>query len=255
VNGVTIDDVTDISSVLKAYDQIPGQRLARVVCDAGLEPSYYYYAFGQLRRPAFSSQLICLPVDSSDTDKYRMAGYSDRYWSFAKALHPGDWLEVNEVNGSWCGPDSLAKASRGIGIANGLGLISLCTLYGEADSSGDLTDLWYWLDRNAGLLSGPSVVGISFYPRQSPYLVKDWDAVFAKLGDYFPSSRLIFSELGDDGDTEASAEVTREVISQFVGKKVSHPRFVGGYLYWDFVEQMAKGPFLPDLLKAYGSAS
>lgn len=251
MNGVTIDRIDDFQKTLDAYDKIPGQRAARLVCDRGLGP-IHYQDFARRLRPR--GKLVMLPVDSFATRLYDLADYKQRYQKYALAMTPSDILEVNEVNGDWCGKHSAEKAQAGIEAAQARGLQSLLTLYLEGT---DLSSLWKWLDWNYAKVGNATIVGLSYYPRQQSPNVNAWKPIFDELGMRFPRARLVLSEVGpekyDDNDkpVPATDQETEAVINGYCGIHVAHPRYDGGCFYWDFVRDMVAGKFLPQLVRAY----
>ena len=61
----------------------------------------------------------------------------------------------------------------------------------------------------------------------------DWPAEFARLGELFPNAALGIGECGT-----RSAEHRLEVLERCYRIRAPHPRFVGGWFWWHFSEDM-----------------
>lgn len=227
-----------------------------MVCDAEVPAYQYSGAIKSLRQ---RGTVFILPVDSSATAEYSMAKYQRRYEEYAKAAQPEDRIEVNEVNGSWCGPRSASKAAGGIDVAQEHGVGSHLTLYFEGT---DVESVWRWLDSHKDVAHAqPTSVGFSYYPQQGDGgngLMPNWEAAFAELGQRFPGSLLNLSEVGDESFDEndkpipATPGQTRALMGGYLGAGfVSHPRYEGFAGWWSFVTECARGQFMTDLIEGF----
>lgn len=258
LRGVTIDRVDGWPVTLAAYDRIPagpGSRAARIVCDYDIPPHQYAGVNKSLRQ---RGQLFTLPVDSSDTSKYSVAKFAQRHKDYAIAAQPEDRIEVNEVNGPWCGPKAATKAAAGLYIAQEHGVGTHLTLYFEGT---DVESVWRWLDSHKDVADAkPTSVGFSYYPRQGDGHMgqADWEAAFAELGQRFPASLLNLSEVGDerfdenDEPVPSPPELTRTIMAVYLRTAfVSHPRYEGFAGWWSFVTECARGEFMADLIEGF----
>jgi hypothetical protein len=247
IYGVTIDRLDDFKATIAAFDKLPKPSIAGFVCDKG-EPYSTYAGPLSLLGPS-----VILPVDSSDTASYSLSDYHYRYLDYVlpAAVNGDHTFEVNEINGDWCGPLSAQKAGMAVKTILYSGHEALATLYLEGQ---DTASLYRWLDANSisALLPSCQYIGLSYYPRESTDApLTNFDSVFKELGDRFPNASLMFSELGAEGLTEPTDAEIKSIIRTYCSLQVNHPRFIGGYFWWDFVTQMAEGPYLPDLIAAF----
>jgi hypothetical protein len=247
IYGVTVDDISEAKKTLHAIQKLPESRQVRVVLDKDMWMDHY--ADFLYRLDSVVDKTILLPVDSSDTAGYTVADFVARYHRWCVDSSPSDIVELNEVNGDWCGPDSSEKTGKALQVIRNSGRQSLLTLYQEGSS---LEPIAKWCAENVFSIN-PTHVGISYYPRQGDG-DPDFELLFQFLAKAFPASRLRFSEIGTEYFDEhnksvpATPATVREIISKYYGMKISGSRFDGFYGWWDFVEQMVNGPYMPDLL-------
>lgn len=260
--GATIDRVDKAELTARACARLPGNRIFRIVNDRGMSPANYSYLANKLRP---LGNILWLPCDSTMTKQISTPELKSRYRNYARQSKPGEIIEVNEVNGPWAGKKSFEKAVTGIEVAREFKRDALLTLYFEG---GDFSDVWRWLDENPdkegsrqSRLQAATHVGVSYYPRQrNPIWAKDWWMVFSELGNRFPNARLMFSEIGDekyDEDDEpvpASTHDTMDIIlyaRDIALALKDKPRFDGGFFWWSFVQEMARGMFNTEYCEAF----
>ena len=81
--------------------------------------------------------------------------------------------------------------------------------------------------------TGIDVVLLSYYEDDCGGRQPRWPAVFARLGRLFPSARLGFGEIG----TTDPARKLR-MLERYYTMRAPSPRFVGGYFWWYFRQDM-----------------
>jgi hypothetical protein len=84
---------------------------------------------------------------------------------------------------------------------------------------------------------------VSYYEDDCNGIQPDWPAVFDHLGGVFPDAHLGFGECGTTNPTAKAAYVERYYqgmdLPGYANMHVTHPRFVGGYFWWYFSEDLA----------------
>ena len=174
------------------------------------------------------------------------------------------WEIANEINGEWLrvdsnGPDAVAAqeetdignmvaAAYDIVKANG-GLTSV-TMYYNDDRKGnncwqlpmDAWQSWAQTYLPARVRQGADYALFSYYPYQDcPGLSPNWTADFKLLESIFPVAKVGFGEIGTSS-TSAPTSVQQNLIKSYYPmantKMAADPRFIGGYFWWNYAEQM-----------------
>lgn len=237
--GVTLDTVAHLPETIEALAALPVMPVARVVFDRG-PVSMYTAAVDELRPVAF---LMGELVDSSDFRRYSLAAYRARTRSYYAAL--GDQIDLweigNEVNGEWLGPtkDVVAKLRAAFRHVEGRGGRTAMTLYFNEDCWEKRDhEMFSWTEKNvpAEMKAGLDYVFVSWYPDDCRGVMPDWPAVFARLRTVFPTAKLGFGEIGRDRKAPRAAKA--RMVRDFYGMDRLGPRFVGGYFWWYFAEDM-----------------
>lgn len=241
--GVTLDTVEHLPETIEALAALPVMPVARIVFDRG-PVGLYTAAVDDLRPVAF---LMGELVDSSDVRRYSLAAYRERTRSYYAAL--GDRIDLweigNEVNGEWLGPtkDVVAKLRAAFRHIEGHGGRTAMTLYFNEDCWEKRDhEMFAWTERNvpAEMKAGLEYVFVSWYPDDCPGVKPDWPAVFARLRTVFPTAKLGFGEIGRDRNAPRAAKA--RMVRDFYGMERRRdglgPRFIGGYFWWYFAEDM-----------------
>jgi len=165
------------------------------------------------------------------------------------------WEICNECNGEWLGRtnDVVAKMTYAYDAAKTRGFTTALTLYYNQDCwSNPANEMFRWTSSNvpSRMRAGLDYVFISYYEDDCNGLQPDWQQVFDRLGAMFPSARIGFGEIGTHG-TETEREKAA-CIQRYYRLQISHPRYVGGYFYWWFSEDMV--PFTRYLWGALNSS-
>lgn len=92
-----------------------------------------------------------------------------------------------------------------------------------------------WAETNvpAEMKEGLSYVFVSFYEDDCKGPTPDWPAVFRRLARMFPRASLGFGECGT-----AHPGLKEAYLNRYYGIRVDEPRFVGGYFWWYFSQDM-----------------
>jgi hypothetical protein len=100
------------------------------------------------------------------------------------------------------------------------------------------------------------LVLVSYYEDDCDGIQPQWSPVFDHLGDIFPGAALGFGECGTEDETSKVGYVERYYQGmdlpnpEYANMHVDHPRFVGGYFWWYFNEDMGD----PDVYGALEAA-
>lgn len=241
--GVTLDTVEHLPETIEALAALPVMPVARIVFDRG-PVGTYTAAVEELRPVAY---LMGELVDSSDFRRYSLAAYRDRTRSYFGALHDQiDLWEIgNEVNGEWLGPtkDVVAKLRAAFRHVERRGGRTAMTLYFNQDCWEKRDhEMFSWTEKNvpAEMKAGLDYVFVSWYPDDCRGVTPDWPAVFTRLRTVFPTAKLGFGEIGRDSTAPraAKARMVREFYGMERGRDGLGPRFVGGFFWWYFAEEM-----------------
>jgi hypothetical protein len=232
-----VDDVDGIADVVDALGSLSRKPTARIVFDEGVQPAYYVDPAAQIHGV---SSVMGEILDSEYVATVDLAGYEQRTSDYLATL--GDdvdlWEVGNEVNGEWLGdtPDVVAKMSAAYGLVKAAGKRAALTLYYNPECW-DLADheMFVWAEANvpAEMKNGLDVVLVSYYEEGCNGYQPDWPAVFAELAPMFPSSEL---GIGECGASDAAAKAA--LVDHYYRLSVVEPRFVGGYFWWWFREDM-----------------
>ncbi len=180
-------------------------------------------------------------VDSSDVAALPLDAYAQRANDYIGAL--GDDVDIweigNEINGdSWLGPTSevVPKMTAAFNAAKAKNKTTALTLYYNQDCWEQPDhEMFTWAEANVPVDMKTSLdyVLVSFYEDDCNGIQPDWPVVFQKVGEMFPNSKIGFGECGTVVAGQKAAYVDR-----YYRMKVDHPRYVGGYFWWYFAEDM-----------------
>lgn len=262
IYGVTLDDVSNINAIVASLTHLPYKPTVRVVFDPGTTAAQYYPALVKLHAVAYVMGEI---MDSYyfPTD---LATYQARTQELVGTLKNvvDVWEIANEINGEWLranpsGPTSTATSQeQAIGqmvgsaydIVKGAGGLVSVTMYYNDDGKGTNCyelpmDSWRTWATNflpARVRQGADYALFSYYPYQDcPGLSPTWTSDFKLLEQIFPVAKVGFGEIGTSS-IYAPTSVQQSLIKTYypIGttQMASDPRFIGGYFWWNYVEQM-----------------
>ncbi|AXV78972.1 MULTISPECIES: hypothetical protein [Ralstonia solanacearum species complex] len=235
--GVTVDAVDDVNGVVDALAHLSHTPTARIVFDEGMDAAHYAAPVAAIRRVAYVMGEL---IDSSTLRLYSVRQVGARATDYLDVL--GDsvdlWEIGNEINGEWTGRthDVVDKTLAAYDAVKQRGARTALTLYyNEGCAEQPSRAMFNWAARNlpARLRNGVDYVFISYYEDDCKIAPPEWDAVFARLGELFPHAALGFGEVGT-----RHADRKRELIARYYGLTVHHPRYVGGYFWWSFRQDM-----------------
>jgi len=252
--GVTIDNPWDTESTVKALASLSRYVTARIVFDEQESARDYD---GIVQPLAAVADLMGEILDSAYVRRFTVARFQQRVndylntWGRLVKI----WEICNECNGEWLGRtnDVVAKMTYAYDAAKTRGFTTALTLYYNQDCwSNPANEMFRWTSSNvpSRMRAGLDYVFISYYEDDCNGLQPDWQQVLDRLGAMFPSARIGFGEIGTHG-TETEREKAA-YIQRYYRLQISHPRYVGGYFYWWFSEDMV--PFTRYLWGALNSS-
>ena len=185
-----------------------------------------------------------LVADSSTMKSYSVSEHRQRYKSYLDKLSGfvDLWEIGNEVNGSWTGPTAevVLKITDAFNLAKSRHEKTALTLYFNTPCDPySEREMFRWAKAHikSPMKEQLDYVWISYYEDDCPGPDPDWNDVFNKLGEIFPKSKLGFGEVGTN-IADRKAQVLNQYYSLSQPGRITHPRFVGGYFYWYFFEDM-----------------
>ena len=235
--GVTVDAVDNVPAVVDALSHLSRTPTVRVVFDEGMDAPHYVGAVAAIRDVAYVMGEL---VDSSTLRQYTAQQLRTRAAAYLHALgtNVDVWEIGNEINGEWTGPtrDVIDKTMAAYEVIKaGGGRTALTLYYNEGCAEQPSRAMFEWVQRNVPLRlrDGLDYVFISFYEDDCKIPPPDWNAVFTRLGGLFSHAALGFGEVG----TRLAARKPA-LVAHYYGLAVTHPRFVGGYFWWYFRQDM-----------------
>jgi len=235
--GVTVDDLSGLSDIVGSLSALASKPTTRIVFDENVQPAYYRDAAVAIREVSYVMGEI---LDSFYVRTVSVAEYLQRTQQYLAAL--GDVVDIwevgNEINGEWLGnnADVVAKMSGAFDLVKAQGRVAALTLYYNEDCwSRPANEMFTWAQANVPerMKQGLDYVLVSYYEDDCNDLQPDWPAVFARLADMFPNSRIGFGEVGT-----IYAERKAEYVRRYYGLKIDEPRYIGGYFWWYFRQDM-----------------
>jgi hypothetical protein len=245
--GVTVDDVSNLKAIPTSLGKLSKKPTTRVVFDEYVAASDYLNAVTAIQNVSFVMGEI---LDSSSVALYSPQAYRDRTTEYLNTLggRVDIWEVGNEINGEWlCAKDAshctaaqtadvVAKMSGAYDLVKQAGGKTALTLYYNKGCYADAkNEMFTWANANvpASMKSGLDYVLISYYEDDCNGLQPDWQAVFTKLAAMFPNSSL---GMGECGTAKKARKTT--YINRYYRMKVNVPRYVGGYFWWYFKQDM-----------------
>lgn len=260
IYGVTLDDLSNIDAVIASLTALPYRPTVRVVFDPATSAVVYYEPVHRLHAVAYTMGEIMdshyFPMDQ--------ATYVARTKELVNGLAGvvDIWEIANEINGEWLRSARATTSSQikteemAIGqmvasaydVVKASGGLVAVTLYYNDDGNGnncwenpvDSWRTWPQTFLPGRVLRGTDYALLSYYPYQDcPDLRPQWSADFILLGKIFPAAKVGFGEIGTSS-IGVPASVQQELITSFypMADNLSNPRFIGGYFWWNYVQQM-----------------
>lgn len=235
--GVTIDAVDNVPAVVDALAHLSRTPTVRIVFDEGMDAPHYAAPVAAIRQVAYVMGEL---ADSSTLKQTTATQLRERAIAYIDKLgnNVDVWEIGNEINGEWTGStrDVIDKTQAAYdAIKQRGGRTALTLYYNEGCAEAPSRAMFDWTERNVppGLRNGADYVFISFYEDDCKIAPPDWNAVFDRLGRLFPQAMLGFGEVGTRHAAGKGA-----LIAHYYGLSIAHPRFVGGYFWWYFRQDM-----------------
>ena len=237
---MTLDDVGDLDAIVDSLKSLSHRTMARIVFDSGVDPAYYVPAVARIKPVA---DIMGEILDSFAVKGISVSGYLDRTRSYVDQFGDGVslWEVGNEINGEWLGETSsvVQKMTGAYDLVKSRGGSTALTLYFNQDCWAQADhEMFTWAQANvpSRMKSGLDRVWISYYEDDCNDLQPDWNPVFQRLARMFPNSQVGFGETG----TKYS-DRKRSYLTRYYQMKVNAPRYVGGYFWWYFHQDMVPG--------------
>lgn len=235
--GVTIDAVDNVPAVVDALSHLSRTPTVRVVFDEGMDAPHYVGPVVAIRDVAYVMGEL---ADSSTLKQYTAPQLRQRAAAYLHTLgsNVDVWEIGNEINGEWTGTtrDVVDKTMAVYEVIKaGGGRTALTLYYNEGCAEQPSRAMFDWVQHNLPprLRGGLDYVFISFYEDDCKIAPPDWNAVFTRLGELFPHAALGFGEVGTRHAMRKAA-----LVAHYYGLTIAHPRFVGGYFWWYFRQDM-----------------
>ncbi len=257
--GVTIESVSQLSSITDSLDRHTQMPTTRIVFQDGMNVSDYTNAINQIYSKSYIMGEI---LDSTGLESISTENYKTRARNFVNAFSGkvDIWEIGNELNGEWVGQpaDIRAKAQAAYDVVEkenaSLNLRSAITL-NYWPSTDCYSYSWEDTETFANSLSteiknGIDYVLLSFYetacsPRAKP-TNQQFITIFNKLKTIFPNAKIGMGEIGaqgkDDGlSSDPSLSEKQTIANRYYGmhnalKEALGPRYVGGYFWWYYYQ-------------------
>ncbi|CAJ0862125.1 hypothetical protein R20233_00929 [Ralstonia sp. LMG 32965] len=235
--GVTVDAVDNVPAMVDALSHLSRTPTVRVVFDEGMDAQHYVGPVVAIRDVAYVMGEL---ADSSTLKQYTVLQLRQRAAAYLHMLgsNVDVWEIGNEINGEWTGTtrDVVDKTMAAYEVIRaGGGRTALTLYYNEGCAEQPSRAMFDWVQHNLPprLRDGLDYVFISFYEDDCKIAMPDWNAVFTRLGEQFPHAALGFGEVGTRHAVRKAA-----LVAHYYGLVVTHPRFVGGYFWWYFRQDM-----------------
>jgi len=245
--GVTVDAIDPLADIVESLSKLPVRPTTRIVFDEFVPATDYADATKQIHAV---SDVMGEILDSFYVSQYSVSEYTARTTEYLSLLSADVdvWEVGNEVNGEWlCAQnassctaqqtkDVVAKiqGAHDLVVQHG-GQTALTLYYNEDCWSDPANEMFTWAEANLppALRQSLDWVLVSYYEDDCNGLQPDWETVFAKLAQDFPNSKL---GIGECGTTKAASKA--EYVNRYYTMSVSQPRFVGGFFWWYYRQDM-----------------
>lgn len=235
--GVTVDSIDDLDDTLEALRGLSRRPTVRIVFDSEMPAAHYREAAAAIHGVG---RVMGEILDSQFVSGVTVQQYLDRTSQYLDTL--GDSVDIweigNEINGEWLGrtADVRAKMVGAFDIAKSRGKVTALTLhYNVGCGVPAANNIFTWARRQipARMKAGLDYVFISYYEEDCLGRRPDWSAAFSDLGKIFPNSWIGFSETGT-----THAALKAGYLRRYYTMHVPAPRYVGGYFWWYFKQDM-----------------
>lgn len=237
LHGVTLDGIDRLEATVEALGRLTRKPTTRIVFDSAMPAAHYREAARAIHAV---SHVMGEILDSQFVRDVTVEDYLRRTRAYLDTLgETVDLWEIgNEVNGEWLGTpqDVAAKIAGAFDLVRARGRPTVLTLYYNVGCGAPAAhEVFTWVQNHLPerVRTGIDVVLLSYYEDDCGGRQPRWPAVFARLGRLFPSARLGFGEIG----TTDPARKLR-MLERYYTMRAPSPRFVGGYFWWYFRQDM-----------------
>jgi len=237
VHGVTIDSVGNLNAIVESLRRLGRKPTTRIVFDEFVPATDYSRAATRIHQVSYVMGEL---LDSFYVKQYSVADYRARAVEYLGTLgnNVDIWEVGNEINGEWVGntPEVVAKMRAAYDEVKARGKVAALTLYYNEDCwEKPANEMFTWTRNNvpAYMKQGLDYVWVSYYEDDCNGLQPNWEKVFEQVAAMFPNSKVGIGECG----TTRSAKKS-QYINRYYDMSVSQPRFVGGYFWWYFKQDM-----------------
>lgn len=241
IYGITTDDGYDLVELPDSIRSLSRRVCTRIVFDEDISAREYIAGTTAIQNV---SCVMGLVADSSTISSYTPESYAARFREYFDLLSDkvDIWEIGNEVNGSWTGPSAVVshKINIAFDLARSRGLTTALTLYYNTPCVLESErEMFHWSKENLSerVRQGVDYLLISYYEDDCPGSQQDWNKIFQRLAQQFPNSKVGFGEIGTANENRKQELIKRYYELSLPGA-ISEPRFIGGYFYWYFREDM-----------------
>ena len=237
IQGVTIDGIDRLDTIVEALARLALKPTTRIVFDSTMPAAHYRDAARAIHAV---SHVMGEILDSQFVRDVSVPAYLARTREYLDTL--GDsvdlWEIGNEVNGEWLGApqDVVAKIAGAYDLVRARGRPTVLTLhYNVGCGAPAANEVFRWVEQllPERLRTGLDYVLLSYYEDDCGGRQPNWPPVFTRLGRLFPNSLLGFAEVGT---TDPARK--RRMLQRYYTMRAPSPRFVGGYFWWYFRQDM-----------------
>ena len=235
--GVTIDRIGSLPDTVASLESLQRKATARIVFDEKVPARQYVHAVTEIKKVSYIMGEI---LDSFPMHKYSVESYIARTHDYLDTL--GNQVDIweigNEINGDWLGKtsDVVAKMVGTYDIIKNAGKTTELTLYyNQGCAKKPSNEMFTWVEANIPrrMLTGLDYVLVSYYEDDCKGLQPDWAPVFQRLSVMFPNSKIGFGECGSKYSNRKEPYIKR-----YYGLHIAAPRYVGGYFWWYYSQDM-----------------
>lgn len=236
--GVTTDSISGVNAIVTSLSRFAKKVMTRVVFDE-FEPAANYA--DAVNKISGSSYVMGELLDSFYMKQYPVASYVTRATEYVSLL--GSKVDVweigNEINGEWVGKNSSVTADKISGaydvVKAANGRTALTLYYNEGCYEKADNEMFNWAQKYVPqkLKDGLDYVWVSYYEDDCNGRQPDWQKVFDRLGKMFPNAKMGMGECGTKKSAKKAAYIAR-----YYNMRINHPRYVGGYFWWYFKQDM-----------------
>lgn len=241
IYGVTTDDGYNTTTLPDSIRSLSKPMATRIVYDEFVPATDYIAGTTAIYNVSYVMGLL---LDSNYFTQYTVAAYANRAIEYYNALKSkvDIWEVGNEVNGEWVGPpaDVAAKIAVAYDYIKGQGGVTALTLnYNRGCSASINNDMFYWIENYlpSRMKTGLDYVWVSYYEDDCLGYLPDWNEVFGQLAPMFPNSRVGIGEFGTTNPAK-KADMIRRYYNLSIPGVINQGRFVGGYFYWYYMQDM-----------------